>query len=219
MKLLLLTCAAALVSSLVGGEQREGLLEESLVFPENTQSDHVVVEPQMQTDLSDLTLCVRYNTELRTRHVLVSYKSQELALSRENDTTIKVSIGSKELLFRLPPSLWGWVHLCVTRAMKEQLVGLYVNGEPASRKVLEGSQPVTAGGKLILGHEEGVVGKEQNFVGELLDVNLWDRLLAPRTIRNLYRGDSSPQGNVIGWLTARVDTSGKVTAQKSTRTQ
>ncbi|XP_051900471.1 jeltraxin-like [Pristis pectinata] len=222
MKLFLLTSVAAVITSLVVGEQRQGLIEESLLFPRNTISDYVVIQPQKEMSLNDLTLCLRYNTEQRTRQTLFSYTStvpQDLVLSREDERTLKVIIGGREIQFQLPVNLWGWVHICITREKEKQLVGLYVNGEPSTRKMQEDTQPVTSGGTVILGQQKGSMARETSFVGEILDVNLWNRVLHPKTIQKLSKGDSTPQGNVIGWLTARVETKGKVVPLKSTLTQ
>ncbi|XP_062905801.1 C-reactive protein-like [Mobula hypostoma] len=153
------------------------------------------------------TLCLRYNTEQGTKHTLFSYKStvpQDLVLSREDEGTMKVIIG---------------VHICITRDKEQQLVGLNVNGQLSSRKLQEGTQPVTTRSRVIVGQQEACIGKEQNLVGEILDANLWDWVLSPIDIRNLSMGDFSTQGNVISWLNAGIETKGKVMTRLSTRTQ
>ncbi|XP_059832295.1 C-reactive protein-like [Hypanus sabinus] len=135
------------------------------------------------------TLCLKYNTEQQTKHTLISYKStvpQDLVLSRKDEGTMKVI--DKE----------------------QQLVGLNISGEQSSLKLQEGTRPVTAGSRVIVGQQEESIGKEQNFVGEILDSNLWDWVLSPIDIRNFSMGDFSIQGNVISWLNAGIETKGKV---------
>ncbi|XP_067833547.1 jeltraxin-like [Heptranchias perlo] len=220
MKVFLLITFSCLITPPVTGEELQGLIEESLVFLSNSQTDHVVLIPRKEMNLKDLTLCLSFNSELVTRHILLSLQSstpRELTLRREDKATMAVSISGMDLQFQLPDNLWSWVDICVTRDWKEGLVGLYVNGRPSSRKLLEKSKPVTVGGQMHLGRGAGSVEQGQNFVGEVNDVNLWDRILAPGAIRKLHSGASSPQGNVIGWLTAQVRTAGDVRVVKSTR--
>ncbi|GCB81031.1 hypothetical protein scyTo_0022106 [Scyliorhinus torazame] len=207
------------MAPLVIGEEQEGFVEDSLLFLTDSRSEHVVLSLRKEMSLSDLTLCLRFNTELRTKHSLFSYNTRDLLLAREDDRTMRVSIGGKELRFRLPADLWGWVHVCVARDASAGLVALYINGEPTVRKQLQSAPTITMSGSVILGHEQDKIGQESSYVGEMVDVNLYDRVLSPRTIRRLARGESEAQGNVISWLTASIQTKGNVVIQRSTRVQ
>ncbi|XP_078062521.1 serum amyloid P-component-like [Mustelus asterias] len=219
MKTFLLLSIACLITPLVIGEEREGLVEESLLFLTDSRSEHVVLSLSKEMSLSDLTLCLRFNTELRSKHVLFSSRSADLLLAREDDRTMRASFGGKELRFRLPADLWGWVHVCAVRDAKAGLASLYINGEPTARKPAQGSAAIALSGRVILGHQEDRIGQEPSYVGEMVDVNLWDRVLAPSTIRRLARGESDAQGSVISWLTAKIQTKGNVVVQRSTRVQ
>ncbi|XP_067880118.1 serum amyloid P-component-like [Heterodontus francisci] len=222
MNIFLLISIACLVTPLVIGDKREGLIGESLLFLLNTRSEHAVLVQKKEMSLNDLTLCLRFNTELRTKHTLFSFKSStpsDLLLRREDESTMTVSFSGKEVRFQLPANLWGWVHICTTREANKGLVNLYVNGQPTARKTVRGSAPIVIRGNVILGHEEDSIGKDPNYVGELIDVNLWDRVLAPRTINLLATGESNTQGNVIDWLTTSIETKGSVVVQRSTKIQ
>ncbi|XP_078392552.1 LOW QUALITY PROTEIN: jeltraxin-like [Cetorhinus maximus] len=217
MRIFLLISIACLITPTAIGDDLKA--EESLLFLTDSQSEYAVLEPQSEVSLGDLTLCLRFNTELRTRHTLFSYKSDVLLLAREDQRNFAVSLGGKEQRFQLPADLWGWVHVCTIYNASARLVGLYVNGKPTVRKLLQGSAAIAPGGAIILGHREDRIGQEPSYVGETVDVNLWDRVLAPRTIYLQMWDVSDTQGNVTSWFNARIQTKGSVVTQKSTRFQ
>uniref|UniRef100_A0A4W6CJX6 Neuronal pentraxin IIb n=1 Tax=Lates calcarifer TaxID=8187 RepID=A0A4W6CJX6_LATCA len=73
--------------------------------------------------------------------------------------------------------------------------------------------PIKPGGVIILGQEQDVVGGRfdagQAFVGELSQVNIWDRVLKPVEIQSMANCSSYIPGNVVSWLASNVEVFGR----------
>ncbi|KAI8513378.1 hypothetical protein Bbelb_100170 [Branchiostoma belcheri] len=95
-----------------------------------------------------------------------------------------------------------WHAVCTTWRSSDGAWQLYADGVlTASGSGFKVGGRVRTGGTWILGQHQDVVGggfnAYQSFIGELSEVNLWDRVLSPAEIA----ADCSYHGNVIDWDT------------------
>ncbi|KAI8486417.1 hypothetical protein Bbelb_359160 [Branchiostoma belcheri] len=103
-----------------------------------------------------------------------------------------------------------WHTVCTTWRSSDGAWQLYADGVLTdSGSGFNVGGRVRTGGTWILGQDQDVVGgrfdAHQSFIGELSEVNLWDRVLSPAEIA----ADCSYHGNVIDWDTTNITVFGQ----------
>ncbi|MEQ2216498.1 Neuronal pentraxin-2, partial [Xenoophorus captivus] len=107
-----------------------------------------------------------------------------------------------------------WHHICISWTTRDGQWEAYQDGEKlGTGDNLAAWHPIKPGGVIILGQEQDVVGGRfdagQAFVGELSQVNIWDRVLKPVEIQSIANCSSYLAGNVISWLSSNVEVFGR----------
>ncbi|XP_078681739.1 uncharacterized protein LOC144916486 [Branchiostoma floridae x Branchiostoma belcheri] len=163
-------------------------VSQKIIFPgPRGIDDYARMETTLSEDLTSFTLCVHMRSNMDSSNAisLVSY-----AVSQHNN----------ELLLYFWDGEWHAV--CTTWRSSDGAWQLYADGVlTASGSGFKVGGRVRTGGTWILGQHQDVVGggfnAYQSFIGELSEVNLWDRVLSPAEIA----ADCSYHGNVIDWDT------------------
>ena len=105
-------------------------------------------------------------------------------------------------------------HLCVTWDSTTGAVALFMDGKKSLTKIYQKGHTVQPGGKVIIGQDPdsflGGFDANQCFIGEILDVNMWDFVLPDSTIQDIYAGITGPRGNVIDWQSTAQTVNGNV---------
>lgn len=106
--------------------------------------------------------------------------------------------------FQTPETISGLeTHLCITWDSSSGAASIFLDGKKSLAKIYKLGHTVRAGGKVILGQDPdsflGDFDAKQSFVGEISDVNMWDRVLSNGAIRDLFSGKRVPKGNVFDW--------------------
>ena len=104
-------------------------------------------------------------------------------------------------------------HVCVAWESVTGKTTLYLNGQSAASQIFQKGYTVQPGGRVILGQDAdsflGDFDAGQSFVGEIFEVNLWDRVLPPDAIQQLSTGKCFSYANVIDWATVKLTRYGK----------
>ncbi|XP_078681756.1 uncharacterized protein LOC144916503 [Branchiostoma floridae x Branchiostoma belcheri] len=183
---------------------------QKIIFPGPRDiDDYARMETTLSEDLSSFTLCVhmRSNMDSSNDINLVSYAVPE------HDNELLLNVEGGFLLFvqssirMADPPVWDgeWHAVCTTWRSSDGAWQLYADGMlRASGSGFGVGGRVRRGGTWILGQEQDVVGggfdSDQSFIGELSEVNLWDRVLSPAEIA----ANCSYHGNVIDWDTTNI---------------
>lgn len=105
-------------------------------------------------------------------------------------------------------------HLCLTWDSNSGAASLFMNGKKSLAKIYKKGHSVRSGGKVILGQDPdsylGDFDASQSFVGEIGDINMWDRVLPDSVIRDLFSGQRISRGNVFDWESATLRPTGDV---------
>ncbi|XP_060708553.1 mucosal pentraxin-like [Hemiscyllium ocellatum] len=195
-----------------------GFSGKSLVFQTQTDNSYVKLLPAGFSQLSAFTLCLRAASEAKRGYSLFSYatatKDNELLLWHNENTKLSLRLDTDLLDFDLPELDAQLRHICVTWDSLTGLITFWINGARSLRKVGHQGGVVAGGGMVILGQEQDQEGggfdRQQSFVGELTDVNLWDHVLSPTDIKVLNRGCHLAGGNIINWATVEYESKGIV---------
>ncbi|CAL8353153.1 unnamed protein product [Arctogadus glacialis] len=212
MKLILSMFVAAILLPDVEGRR-------SLLFPTQNSNSFVELTPAKPLSLDAFTLCLRFATELHLprRVILFSYRTQhadELNLWREADGRLALILGEKEVAFFVVPELGPLENqVCVVWELKTNRTTLYLNGQSAVSQILRQGHGLRPGGRVIVGYADAFLGNfdaGESFVGEIFEVNLWDRVLPSDAIQQLSTGKCFSYANVIDWATVKLTRHGNV---------
>ncbi|XP_019626120.1 PREDICTED: uncharacterized protein LOC109471278 [Branchiostoma belcheri] len=180
---------------------------QKIIFPgPRGIDDYARMETTLPADLTSFTLCVhmRSNMDSSNEISLVSYAVSQ----HKNELLLFVNGGFKLILQSeiqmADPPVWDgeWHTICTTWRSSDGAWQLYADGVLTdSGSGFKVGGRVRTGGTWILGQEQDEVGggfeADQSFIGELSEVNLWDRVLSPAEIA----ADCGYHGNVIDWGT------------------
>ena len=108
-----------------------------------------------------------------------------------------------------------WHHICVSWENKGGSWKLYKDGSTAaSGSGFKTGTAIQTNGILIIGQEQDSFGGSfdptQNYIGELTDLNIWNRVLTAQEILSLSKSCHGGMGNVKKWSDFKVGIRGDV---------
>ncbi|KAK2820808.1 hypothetical protein Q5P01_023767 [Channa striata] len=141
-------------------------------------------------------------------------QANEIVLIEWGNNPIELLINDKVAQLPLEVRDGRWHHICIAWTTRDGQWDAYQDGEKlGTGDNLAAWHPIKPGGVIILGQEQDVVGGRfdagQAFVGELSQVNVWDRVLKPFEIQSMANCSSYIPGNVISWLASNVEVFGR----------
>ncbi|XP_018419887.1 PREDICTED: pentraxin fusion protein-like [Nanorana parkeri] len=195
---------------------------QSLVFPEEGVRDYAVLQPSVPIDLTAFTLWLRVATELSGHREIIFFSyfndRDELNIWRELDGRISLYLGRSNYgeKFSSPGLSTFGNHICMTWESSSGLTAFWFNGKRSASKIYRKGHQVIPGGRVILGQEQDKFGSrfdaQQSLVGEISDVHLWDYVLPPTSIKQIYEGKPQSLGNIINWESIKYTLYGNVIA-------
>ncbi|KAI8520909.1 Oncoprotein-induced transcript 3 protein [Branchiostoma belcheri] len=204
------TCRSGFVGDGRSSGSRCTRAGEKIIFPgPRDVDDYARMETTLSGDLTSFTLCVHMRSNMASSNQisLVSY-----AVSQHNNELLLFVNGGFQLYIQsdirmADPPVWDgeWHTVCTTWRSRDGAWQFYVDGDlTASGSGFRVGGRVRRGGTWILGQDQDRVGggfeASQSFIGELSEVNLWDRVLSSAEIA----ADCSYHGNVIDWETTNI---------------
>ncbi|XP_032901413.1 C-reactive protein-like isoform X3 [Amblyraja radiata] len=184
-----------------------GLMQKSVIFPTKTATSFVKLNAAGFSDLTAFTVCLRAASEENRNYTLFSYavtgSNNELLIWQKTNAQLDLYLGSVITGFSLP-KMDAWLrHICVSWESQNGEITAWVNGRRSLRKIGGLGGVVKNSGQFFHGQEQDSVGGgfdiKQSFVGEITDVNMWDRVLKPNEIELISQGCYSDGGNIIDW--------------------
>ncbi|KXJ15390.1 Neuronal pentraxin-2 [Exaiptasia diaphana] len=157
--------------------------------------------------MAKLTVCLWTMTS-KTDSVLISYavpgNDNEIILINLPTKTLHVYIGGASWDSGIRVTDGHWHHICATWDNSAGQAVLYIDGVRRAQGSLEKGNVTKSGGSLIIGQEQDKVGGgfdiSQSFVGELTEINIWNRVLGPKEISAMSKNrEIAASGNVLTW--------------------
>ncbi|XP_017273775.1 neuronal pentraxin-2b [Kryptolebias marmoratus] len=141
-------------------------------------------------------------------------QANEIVLIEWGNNPIELLINDKVAQLPLEVRDGKWHHICISWTTRDGQWDAYQDGEKlGTGDNLAAWHPIKPGGVIILGQEQDVVGGRfdagQAFVGELSQVNIWDRVLKQTEIQSMANCSTYLPGNVISWLPSNVEVFGR----------
>nr|XP_056709461.1 serum amyloid P-component-like [Euleptes europaea] len=182
------TFLLVLVGSL-GSLALEDLERKALIFPEASNTAHVVLRAARQQSLTSFTVCLRSYTDLNRAYSLFSYATRksdnELLVFKPKSNQYSLYVGGSVVTFSIadnPVPKPQWEHICVSWESATGIVEFWLNGDHLPRKGVKKGYTIGSEASIVLGQEQDSFGGgfdvNQSFVGEITDVCLWDRVLS-----------------------------------------
>ena len=112
-----------------------------------------------------------------------------------------------------------WNHICYVWENSAGSWKLYQNGSKTAEGNLAKGHVIVPGGSLVLGQDQDKVGGDfqtsQAFVGDLSDVNMWNKTLSGPEISRMSSKCHSQEGNVFKWSDFKYDVHGNAKVVRS----
>ncbi|KAJ6657047.1 hypothetical protein lerEdw1_003048 [Lerista edwardsae] len=210
---------------LLGSLAQEDLQKKSFIFPEASNTAHVILKTTRQKPLTGFTVCLRYSTDLTRAYSLFSYvtkkQDNELLLYKPHPGQYTLFVGAASATFHVPEEESrkpGGEHVCAGWESATGIAELWLDGKPLPRKGLKRGYSIGQEASIVLGQEQDSFGGgfdvHQSFVGEISDVYVWDRVLTPDEVA-LVRNDGPVANPLINWRWLQYAAKGYVVVKPS----
>jgi len=188
-----------------------------LYFTKSTTSDYVIHHGLQITDAFTMCFRVRTTDKTGTDRTVVSYSTpthtNEILINKMSQ--IQLWINDKLIQTGISANDGFWHHICASWESKAGSWKIYKDGvSQAKGSGLKTGHVVNTNGILIIGQEQDSFGggfdATQNYIGELTDLNMWDRVLDASEVSNLSKSCHGGRGNVKKWSDFKVGLRGDV---------
>ncbi|XP_066299157.1 uncharacterized protein [Branchiostoma lanceolatum] len=201
--------------------------QKMITFPgPRSTSNYARLGTSLSQNLTGFTLCLHMRTDMSSSSDagLVSYavnqQYNELLLFDRGGNGLELYVqGERAVMGTLP--VWdGARHvICVTWRSNDGAWQVYADGVlKTTGSGLHVGGKVRSGGTFILAQEQDTLGggfeANQAFIGELSQVNLWDRVLSPAEVGGDWAAFCDHHGNVIDWATETIQVSGQAVSDE-----
>ncbi|ETE56666.1 C-reactive protein, partial [Ophiophagus hannah] len=191
----------------------------AFVFSKLSANSYVLLKPNLDQGLRQLTLCLRFFTDLTHSVSLFSAASQdhdnEILLWR-NPHGFEMCVGGECAVFMMPNpsdrSAIRWVSVCTTWDSATGIVQLWLDGQRLPRKGASRGYEVKKDLMVMLGQEQDSYGGcfevQQSFVGEIADVYLWDKVLTAKALNKTQLPVAS--NPLLDWTSLKFEIQGDI---------
>ncbi|XP_026572229.1 C-reactive protein-like [Pseudonaja textilis] len=201
--MVLLPSLLLIFACLSGSFGQEDLDKKVFVFPAANKKAAVELKVSIPDPLTNFTVCMRFSSIQVKPYILFSYStkpnSKAFQIIKPNPSQINLQIGGMTQIIVPRKFLTSeWQHICVAWNSSTGLVYFWHNGELLPRFVMKPGYQIGQNGTVFLGHNQDSWGKRESFVGEMADVNVWQRVLKPDEI-NLVKKNNEVPNSLVSW--------------------
>uniref|UniRef100_A0A8D0E7J8 Pentraxin family member n=1 Tax=Salvator merianae TaxID=96440 RepID=A0A8D0E7J8_SALMN len=204
-----------LLSGPVGSLAQEDLERKVFIFPESSNTSHVVLKSTSQRPLTSFTICLRTYTDMTRAHTLFSYATKtndnEIVIFKTKPNEYNLYVGTGDVIFFFPEKVAmkpSWEHICMSWESDTGLVEFWLDGQPLPRNGMMKGHRISGEASIVLGQDQDSFGGgfdiNQSFVGEMMDVYMWDRVLSDDEMCLVW-GNRVPSNPIINWRALTYD--------------
>ncbi|XP_044182033.1 neuronal pentraxin receptor-like [Acropora millepora] len=188
-----------------------------LYFTNAGTSDYVIHYGLQIT--SAFTICFRVRTPAKNgnQNSVVSYSVvknfNEVLI--DSTSSLLFYINGRQVRTGVSVNDGSWHHVCASWKSENGWWNMYKDGrEEARGSGFKTGYTIKTDGILIIGQEQDAFGgrfdPKQNYIGELTDLNIWNRVLSPIEIVDMSKSCHLGEGNVKKWSDFKVGIRGNV---------
>ncbi|KAL9972439.1 hypothetical protein ACROYT_G018741 [Oculina patagonica] len=213
----------------VSGSAAESLCtpckEYRMIFQEHTTTDYAKIENSITNDLNAVSVCffARDNDANKpdTEQCLFSYtvNGADNSLLIITSPTLRVIINDKKRDSGASLEYGKWNHICFTWTNTNGEYWFYKDGVAVATDTgLNTGGTIRSGGTTVIGQEQDAVGggfqADQSFVGDVTQVNIWDRVLSDNELFYHSSTCNTAHGSVNSWSQFKDGVHGGVVVEK-----
>ncbi|XP_077776392.1 serum amyloid P-component-like [Podarcis muralis] len=198
-----------ILAVLLGSLAQEDLERKVFIFPESSDTSHVVLKATSQQPLTSFTICLRSYTDMTRAHTLFSYATKtsdnEIVVFKSKTNEYSLYVGTADVIFFFPEKLVSepsWEQICMSWESDTGLVEFWLDGQPFPRNGMMKGHVISPEASIVLGQDQDSFGGgfdiNQSFVGELTDVYMWDRVLSGDEMCLVW-DNHVPSNPIINW--------------------
>ena len=162
-------------------------------------------------DLSAVTIAFWMRTKDANPGTVLSYATtvgyivQDNALTLQDYAGFNLFVNNKTVFTGVNVNDGQWHHVAVTWESAGGTWHSYKDGVKvkSSAEAFQQGEVITGGGVLIIGQEQDELGggfnTEENFIGDVSQMNIFDNVLSANDIYNVMYSSDSYRGNVAAW--------------------
>ncbi|KAG8544507.1 hypothetical protein GDO81_022364 [Engystomops pustulosus] len=192
--------------------------EKLFAFPEESNTSYVQIFPDHQGPFAEASVCMRSRSDLTRQYSLFSLattnQSHEFVIYHYSSNYFFLYVNKLAQMYHVQgDNLSEWTSLCVS--WRSSGLVLFINGK-TYKDGKTWTTEISADPSIIIGQRQYSYGgrflASQSFVGEMTDVNMWDKALTDEDMMDYFAGEEM-SGNIIDWKTLRYTIGGNVTIQ------
>ncbi|XP_056402307.1 C-reactive protein-like isoform X2 [Hyla sarda] len=180
--------------------------EKLFAFPKESVNSHVKLLPEHSGPFIEATVCMRFHSNLTREYSLFSLATETkhnaflLFYHPAPRNQLLLSIDNKDQYYDLQGNNFTeWTSLCATWNSSVQAV--WIDGKNYNKnRISDGN--IKANPIIIIGQEQDLYGGKFNisesFVGEITDINMWDKALTDDNIIDYFAANAI-NGNILNW--------------------
>ncbi|KAM4013540.1 jeltraxin-like [Anomaloglossus baeobatrachus] len=185
----------------------ENLHGSSFVFSVTSRTDRVVLKPTTITGpMSEITVCLQYYTDVVQRDTLIKVEAENSKSQfhlYQVPEYYAIAVDRTVISFKTSKESMEWRLICVSWESGTGVIHLVVNGKLFPRRVVSAGYIMNPNVTVVLGQnlvDPNLYRGAPSFVGEIKNVNVWDRALHPNELQSMYYNNCYYcNGSVITW--------------------
>ncbi|KAG8577602.1 hypothetical protein GDO81_010230 [Engystomops pustulosus] len=191
--------------------------EKLFAFPKDSSHTYVQIFPDGKGPFKEATVCMRLHSDLTRQYSLFSLATPKLANTFRlfnysiKKKQFKLTVNAVEQYYDLQDNDFKeWTSICASWRSSGAVV--FINQRKYDKRKISVTE-IKANPIIIIGEEQDSYGggfnKSQSFVGEMTDVNMWDKALTDEDMMDYFAGEEM-SGNIIDWKALRYTIGGNV---------
>ncbi|XP_069820896.1 C-reactive protein-like [Dendropsophus ebraccatus] len=195
---------------------QDDMMEKLFDFPKESATSYVRLYPELFGPFVEATVCMRFHTNLTRDYSLFSLATPKkennfLLMYYPSSNQVSLSVDNKDQYYSLQDNgFTEWTSICATWSSTARAV--WIDGKKYNKKGVKNLE-ISADPIIIIGQEQDTYGGgfqvSDSFVGEMTDVNMWDKALTDDNVID-YFAANEVSGNVINWKELRYNLTGDV---------
>ncbi|KAM3920540.1 jeltraxin-like [Leptodactylus fuscus] len=186
----------------IGCCAKEDLRGASFLFSQKSKTTKLVMKPNMTEPLSSFTVCLQAYTDNIQRDSLFKLVNDSKTYFHLYNVLdyYYIAIDNIQVSYKSSKESLEWRLICVSWESKTGLIQLVVNRNIFPKRVLKPGFLIDPIVTAVLGQDLNYYTYGDSYVGEIRQVNMWDRVVGSTEIQLVYQSDwYKRRGNIIDW--------------------
>ncbi|XP_066462058.1 C-reactive protein-like [Eleutherodactylus coqui] len=192
--------------------------DDVFTFPNTSELTYALIHTERRVTFTEMSLCMRFKTEKDENFTLFSLSTSRydnaFEVEGREKNLFSLSIYGDQCKILKKPFTRDWTSLCLSWTSDTGDVKLWIHGDYYGRSHFQKGKNFPGVTFMYIGKKldsfSGGFDKSQSFIGDIADINLWEKALTEEEVMEFIYHDNI-RGNVITWRNLRFSIQRKVT--------